>query len=364
MRSVYIHIPFCSDICNYCDFCKVYYDSDVVSRYLDALEFEIAKRYNGEVVSTLYIGGGTPSVLSISELERLFQIISRFNLDSFLEFTFECNVDSLSYDKMLFLFNHGVNRISLGVQTFNDKFLKFLNRGHCSADVVRVVDDLKRVGFRNISVDLMYAFPGESVSDVSSDLDFLLRLDIPHVSTYSLMIEPHTKFFVDGVLSIDEDLDYEMYRLICDRLRDNGYKHYEVSNFSREGFCSRHNLTYWNNFNYYGFGCGASGYIGNVRYDNTRSLNRYLAHDFLWHEDVLSKSDIILNEFILGFRKLDGINISSFSQKYGDIFKYDVINRLILEGKLINDGCNIYINPSYVYISNTILVDFIGEVYE
>ena len=154
-----------------------------------------------------------------------------------------------------------------------------------------------------------------------------------------------------------------MYELICDRLSSNGFNHYEISNFSKSGFESKHNLVYWNNCNYYGFGCGASGYIDNVRYDNTRSLNKYIKGEYRLNEDVLDRNSIIENEFILGFRKINGINICDFNKKYGNIFN-DVVNKKIKEGKLINDGVNVFINPDYIYVSNSILVDFIGEKYE
>lgn len=362
--SIYIHIPFCSSICSYCDFCKVYYNKNMVLKYLEQLDKEVSENYKGELIDTIYVGGGTPSILFLDELIILFKIINRFNLSSDVEFTFECNVESIDYEKLLFLYQNGVNRLSIGVQTFNDKFLKFLNRNHNSDDVVFKINKAKEIGFSNISVDLMYAFDGQSICDVNSDLDKFLSLDINHISTYSLIIEEHTKLYIDGVSNIDENKDLEMYNLICKRLEENGYKHYEISNFGKEGYFSRHNLVYWNNMEYYGFGCGASGYIDGIRYDNTRSLTIYLNGDFLLNSDELSLNTIIENEFILGLRKINGINISDFNEKYGNIFKYDVVNKLIKEGKLINDGINIFINPSYIYISNTILVDFIGEVYE
>jgi len=364
MGSVYIHIPFCDNICSYCDFCKVYYNKNIVINYLNQLYKEVNLNYHGEIINTIYIGGGTPSVLSIDDLKLLFKIIKKFNISDDLEFTFECNIESIDYNKLLFLYHNGVNRLSIGVQTFNDKFLKFLNRNHKSSDVFDKIECAKKIGFNNINIDLMYAFPGQSVDDLNKDLDLFLELDIEHISTYSLIIEEHTKLYIDNVKNISEDLDYKMYNLICDKLEKNGYCHYEISNFSKNGFESKHNLVYWNNLNYYGFGCGASGYIGNIRYDNTRSLTKYLDGNYLLNSDLLDNNIKIENEFILGFRKINGINIVEFNNKYGNIFKYEVVNRLIKEGKLINDGNNIYINPKYIYISNTILIDFMGEMYE
>jgi len=361
--SIYIHIPFCDTICSYCDFCKVFYNSSLVDDYLSALSREVDKYYNGEVIDTIYIGGGTPSCLSYEQLKVLFSIISKFKFNDIYEFTFECNIESIDYDKLKFLFDSGVNRLSIGVQTFNVKFLKFLNRNHTSDLVVNRIRMAREIGFDNINIDLIYAIPGETLDDLNYDIDMFLGLGINHISTYSLILEEHTKLHVDGISSIDEDIDRSMYDLICDRLSSNGFNHYEISNFCKDGYESKHNLVYWNNNNYYGFGCGASGYIGNVRYDNTRSLNKYIKGEYRLNEDVLDRNSIIENEFILGFRKINGINICDFNQKYGNIFN-SVVNKKILEGKLINDGVNIFINPDYIYVSNSILVDFIGEKYE
>lgn len=360
--SVYIHIPFCDNICSYCDFCKVFYNSKLVDDYLNALRNEINLNYKGEVIDTIYIGGGTPSSLNLEQLGILFDIIKVFKLNSDYEFTFECNIENIDFDKLKFLYDHGVNRLSIGVQTFNEKFLKFLNRNHTSDMVVNKIDMAKKIGFNNINIDLIYAIPGETLDDLNHDIDMFLSLDINHISTYSLILEEHTKLYVDGVSNIDEDMDRSMYELICDRL-SNDFNHYEISNFGKPGYESKHNLVYWNNKHYYGFGCGASGYVGNVRYDNTRSLNKYISGNYRMNEDVLDRNTILENEFILGLRKINGINICDFNKKYGNIFN-DVVNRLILEGKLINDGINVYINPDYVYVSNSILVDFMGENYE
>jgi len=361
--SIYVHIPFCDTICSYCDFCKIFYNSKLVDDYLSALSREIDMYYKGEVINTIYIGGGTPSSLSLEQLNVLFNIINKFKLSDNYEFTFECNIESINYDKLKFLYDHGVNRLSIGVQTFNENFLKFLNRNHTCEEVVNKISLAKQIGFNNINIDLIYAIPGETLDDLNYDIDMFLSLDINHISTYSLILEEHTKLYIDGVSSINEDLDRLMYDLICDKLSSNGFIHYEVSNFGKEGFESKHNLVYWNNEHYYGFGCGASGYIDNIRYDNTRSLNKYISGNYRLNEDVLDRNTILENEFILGLRKINGINICDFNKKYGNIFN-DVVNKKILEGKLINDGNNIYINPNYIYVSNSILIDFIGEKYE
>lgn len=352
--SVYIHIPFCQNICSYCDFCKFYYNEKWVDNYLSALEKEIKSNYKGEVVETIYIGGGTPTCLNINQLERLLKLTNLFNKNK-IEFTVETNID-LSLEKIKLLNKYGVNRISIGVQTVNPKYLKFLNRNHTKEDVVNLINLLKKFDF-NINVDLIYAIPGETLEELNKDLDFILSLDVNHISTYSLMIEPHTKLYIDNVSNIDEDLDYEMYKLINKKLEN--YHHYEISNFAKKNYESKHNLVYWNNLNYYGFGLGASGYIDNIRYDNTRSYNNYINGKYTLEKHELDLNEIISNEFILGLRKIDGIDVNNFYNKYNmDITSIDVVKQLLKEKQLILTD-KLKINPKYIYISNTILVNFI-----
>lgn len=353
--SIYIHIPFCKTICSYCDFCKFYYNEKWVDNYLIALEKEIKSKYKNEPINTIYIGGGTPTSLNINQLEKLLQLTKLFNFEK-IEFTVETNVD-LNLDKIKLLKQYGVNRISIGVQTINQKHLKFLNRKHTKEEVINLVNLLKQYDF-NINIDLMYGMPNQTLKELEEDLDFILSLDVNHISTYSLIIEPHTKIYIDNVTNIDEDLDYQMYQLINKKLKN--YVHYEISNFAKEGYYSKHNLVYWNNLEYYGFGIGASGYIDGVRYDNTRSYQNYINGKYILESHKLSKGEKIENEFILGFRKLEGINILDFKTKYDmNILDIDIVKKLLKEGKLSVDNGYLKINPKYIYISNTILVNFI-----
>ena len=365
MTSVYIHIPFCNTICTYCDFCKFLYNKNWIDKYLIELEHEIKNNYKGELLKTIYIGGGTPSILSLNELKKLFSIINNFKIAEDHEFTFECNIESLNEEKLKFLFNNNVNRLSIGIQTFNDENLKFLNRKHNKNDIFTKIEMAKRIGFNNINIDLIYALPNEKLIDLENDITAFLNLNINHISTYSLIIEPHTKLYIDNIKNIDEDLDYEMYKLICDKMKKNNYIHYEISNFAKKGFESRHNLTYWNNKEYYGFGVGASGYIDGVRYDNTRNIQKYLNGEWLENSHKLSLNEKIENEFILGLRKIKGININDFYDKYNlDILKIEVIKNLIKCNKLILKNNNLFINSDYIYIQNEILIDLIGVDYE
>ena len=360
-KSVYIHIPFCDSVCSYCDFCKFIKNDEWIYNYLEELNEEIKQNYKGEIVNTIYIGGGTPSCLNIDELNKLFEIINIFNKSENIEFTFECNIENINEEKLKLLYNNGVNRISIGVQTFNNKFLKFLNRNHNKEMIKEKIELAKQTGFTNINIDLIYALKDQSIEDLKEDLNYFLELDITHISTYSLIIEPHTMLYIKNEENIEEDLDFEMYNTIIDTLGKNGYNHYEVSNFAKVGYESKHNLTYWNNNEYYGFGLGASGYINNIRYDNTRSINEYLKGNYILDKHELSREEQIENEFILGLRKIDGINKEEFFNKYNiDIKSIDVVNKLLKENKLLEDKKNIYINPNYIYVSNDILIEFIN----
>lgn len=361
MKSVYIHIPFCETICSYCDFCKLYYNKKWIEEYLIALRNEISEKYKKEKISTIYIGGGTPSSLSTDELERLFEIVKLINLSSNYEFTFECNIENINFEKLNILYKNNVNRLSIGVQTFNNDYLKYLNRNHTKEDVIEKINMAKKIGFDNINIDLIYAIPGQSLVQLNKDIDLFLELDINHLSTYSLIIEENTQLYINKQENIDQNLDSDMYELICNKLRENGFEHYEISNFAKQGFESKHNLTYWNNENYYGFGLGASGYINNVRYENTRNLNKYLNKKFLYKEKIVSEIECMENEFILGLRKITGLNKSKFYEKFNkNILEFKVIKELLKEGKLIDDGRNIFISNEYVYLSNSILINFIG----
>ena len=363
MKSAYIHIPFCNNICSYCDFCKVFYNEKWVNDYLNALEIEIKTNYKNEILDTIYIGGGTPSSLSIECLNKLFNILKIFKLNKKYEFTFECNIEDINIDKIKILKENKVNRLSIGIQSFNEKNIKLLNRHHTKEEVFEKIKLLKDNGFNNINIDLIYAIPNQTLKELEEDLDCFLKLDIPHISTYSLIIEENTKLYIEGFNNIDDELDYEMYNLINKKLAN--YHHYEISNFAKQGYESKHNLTYWNNNTYYGFGLNAVGYDGKYRYTNTRNINKYLNNNYIYEKEEIPFNEKIENAFILGLRKIDGINIKEFKQKYNlDINDIDIVKKIIKENKLIKDKENIKLNKEYIYISNDILLEFLGGNYE
>ena len=354
--AVYIHIPFCNYICAYCDFCKVFYNKKYINDYLEALNKEIKSNYKGEVITSLYIGGGTPSSLSIDELKSLFNIISIFNLSKDYEFTIEGNPDSLSLDKVKLLKQYGVNRVSLGVETINDKLQSVLERKTSKNSVITCINNLKNNGITNINVDLIYAIIGETLDDLKEDLTFLLSLGIPHISTYSLIIENNTKLKINNIKNIDKSLDRKMYDMISSILKNNNYIHYEISNFSKEGYHSKHNLKYWYNLEYYGFGVGASSYIDNIRYTNTRSITNYIKGKTILDKEILTIKDKMFYEVMLNLRTNRGIDKESFKDKYktniDDIFNYkDLVNNNILE----EDDKYLRVCEEYFYVLDEII---------
>lgn len=358
VKSAYIHIPFCNNICSYCDFCKLLYNKNFVKKYLDALEKEITNNYKNEILDTIYVGGGTPSSLSVSELNKLFSIIKIFKLSKEYEFTFEVNIEDITEEKLEILKENKVNRLSIGIESFNNKYLKYLGRNYTS-DIINEKVELAKKYFDNINVDLMYALKNESLNDLEEDIDKILKLDIKHISCYSLIIEKNTKLYIDNTKYISDDLDSDMYDLI-DKKLENKYHRYEVSNYSITSYESRHNLTYWKNNEYYGFGLGAAGYIDNIRYTNTRNLSKYISGNYEKQEEVLTKEDKIKYEFILGLRLTSGINKDNFNKKYGiNINEIEVIKKLINKGLLIDDKINIYVPKKYFYVLNDILVNFV-----
>lgn len=360
MKSVYIHIPFCNEICTYCDFCKMYYDKNIINNYLDALEKEIKDRYKGETIKTIYIGGGTPNILNILELNKLFKIIDIFNKDKLEEYTIECNVELLDKEKLILFKEKGINRLSLGIQSFNDKILTILGRKHNKNEVFDKIKLSKEIGFNNINIDLIYGIKDQSIETLKKDLDLFLRLDINHISLYSLIIEPNTMLYINKYREIDESLNKEMYDYICNILDENNYKHYEISNYSKEGYKSLHNLVYWHNEEYYGFGLGASSYIDNERFDNTRNIFKYIEGNYILNKEILTKRQTMEYEMILGLRLIEGVNKDLFYQKYGEYIE-DVfdIKELIDNKLLIDNNGYIYIPKDKLFIQNEILINFI-----
>lgn len=356
---IYIHIPFCTSICSYCDFPKLLYNKRYIQNYLSSLKREILSRYKEEEVVSIYIGGGTPTSLDLEELEYLFEIISVFKRNGDIEFTIESNVESLDLDKIKLLKRYGVNRVSLGVQSFQENTLKELNRKHTKEDIFKVIKNLKQENFKNISIDYIYGVHSD-ISEIKEDINAFLELDIPHISCYSLIIESNTVFSINNRGYIEEEKELAMYNYIKGKLTSRGYKQYEISNYSKDGYQSLHNLNYWNNGEYYGLGLGAVSYLDNSRITNTKNFTKYLSNNYIDNIEYEDKNTDMANTFMLGFRKTDGIDIVSFKNKYGvDVLSMEVVRRLINETKLILCDNRLFIAPDYLYLSNEIILEFI-----
>lgn len=370
--SAYVHIPFCTQICYYCDFSKVFIKNQPVDAYLQALIREF-RSYDITELRTLYIGGGTPTSISAVQLDYLLTELSRdLNLNTLEEFTIEANPGDLTVDKIEVLQKSAVNRVSLGVQTFNDKHLKRIGRSHNEAQIYSTIDALKTAGFQNISIDLIYALPGQTMDDVRSNVAKALSLNIPHLSLYSLILEHHTVFMNKmrrGKLHLPtEDLEAEMFEYIISEMERNGFEHYEISNFTKPGFESRHNLMYWDNVEYYGFGAGASGYLDGIRYRNRGPIQHYLKGgsegNARLSEEVLSKNEMMEEELFLGLRKKEGVSIGKFEQKFGTSFEKrygQIVQELQSDGLLKENNGFIQMTKKGLFLGDTVAEKFIVE---
>ena len=360
MKHMYIHIPFCSHICSYCDFCKMFKNDKMIDNYWDALKKEIDEYYNYEEMETVYIGGGTPSCLNSKQLDKLFSILSIVKIKEDYEYTFECNPCDINEELIDILVKNKVNRSSIGIESFNIDNLGFMERKVDFKDIQNKINMIRNKGINNINLDLIYGIPEENIKTLKKDLLLLLKLKPNHISTYSLQIEKHTKIYNEGINPINEELDSKMYFTIINYLKKHKYNHYEISNFALKGYESRHNLSYWNNEEYYGFGLGASGYIHGFRYENTRNLNKYLNGSWHNYEELLSEEAKMNDEIMLGLRKIKGINSTELKNKYNkDLWEACDIKELVNNKELIIKNGYIFINPKYIYMMNEILIKII-----
>ena len=317
VKSLYIHIPFCNKICDYCDFTKLQYFRNFASKYLEALGEEL-ESYRIKDLKTIYVGGGTPTALEDDLFEQLLKIIDPYT-EGVIEYTFEANPESLSLDKIKMLKAHRVNRISLGVQTTDDKILKMVNRDHSFEQVKEAVKNLKDVGIDNINVDLILGLPHTSEKILKKDIENVLSLGVKHVSCYGLTVNPHTVLFNEGFKEPEGDVLRAFYDIVEQELIKDGFVHYEVSNWAKPGYQSEHNLTYWRNEQYYGCGLGASGYIGETRYKNTGNLSQYLERVFVNEKEVVSNKDKRTYQIMLNLRTIEGLEISFVKNKKTEI---------------------------------------------
>ena len=370
--SAYVHIPFCTQICYYCDFSKVFIKNQPVDSYLEHL-IEEYHSYDIKKLRTLYIGGGTPTALSAPQLAFLLEkLTDKLDLSYLEELTIEANPGDLDQEKIAVLKDSPVNRVSLGVQTFNDRMLKQIGRSHLEKDIYENIANLKKAGFDNISIDLIYALPKQTMEDVKTNVAKAIALDIPHMSLYSLILENHTVFMNRmrrGKLPLPkEDLEAEMFEYIIAELEKAGFEHYEISNFSKPGFESCHNLMYWDNAEYYGIGAGASGYVDGVRYKNHGPIRHYLqaveAGNARVQEEVLTLKEKMEEEMFLGLRKKSGVSKKRFEEKFGLSFEDQygsVVSELTEQGLLVPDRDIVRMTKQGLFLGDTVAEKFILE---
>ena len=370
--SAYVHIPFCTQICYYCDFSKVFIKNQPVDSYLEHL-LEEFRSYDIQKLRTLYIGGGTPTALSAPQLEVLLKGLTKnLDLSALEELTIEANPGDLDEDKIAVLKNSAVNRVSLGVQTFDDKMLKKIGRSHLEKDIYENIDRLKLAGFDNISIDLIYALPGQTMEQVKDNVAKAIGLDIPHMSLYSLILENHTVFMNRmrrGKLPLPkEELEAEMFEYIIAELERAGFEHYEISNFSKSGFESRHNLMYWDNAEYYGIGAGASGYVNGIRYKNHGPIRHYLSAveegNARITEEHLSQKEQMEEEMFLGLRKKSGVSMARFEEKFGRSFDGlygKIVKDLVQQGLMQIESDRVRMTKRGLFLGDTVAERFILE---
>ncbi len=350
INSLYIHIPFCTHICHYCDFTKLFYNKKFSEPYFEALFCELDS-YHINIVDTIYVGGGTPTSLSIEELENLLRKISQYKSDA-CEFTVEANVENLTVEKLRLMKAYGVNRLSIGIESTNNKMLLAIGRKHTFEDAVKVVELAKQEGFSNINIDLIYGFPHQTLNDLKIDLENILKLNTEHISIYSLIVSEGTRFFNDKISEQNEDDSRIYYDEILRTLRANGYERYEVSNFARNGNYSKHNLTYWRDEEYYGIGLGASGYVNGVRYTNTKNLDKYLSKAFIDTKETISKKTELEDFLLCNLRLEQGFDKKTFKNRFGEEFESMFKDKL---AELINNRL-ILINNDRIMLSDEGLI--------
>lgn len=365
VKSAYIHIPFCRSKCNYCSFVSGV-NVDKKLGYLYSLLKEIDYYYDGTPLETLYIGGGTPSVMEADELGKIF---SKFCFVENPEITIEVNPNDVTLDYMSALKFAGFNRISMGAQSFNDNILKLIGRRHNSDEIYKAVEIVKKVGFSNISLDLIYGLPTQSLEDFRYDLNELIKLDINHISLYGLKIDEGCYFYNNRPDNIpDEDMQADMYLLAGELTSKNGYKHYEVSNYAKSGFNSRHNTNYWKCGEYWGFGLSAHGFVDNIRYSNTTDLGEYLSsptsREF---GKFMTQQEKLEERIFLGLRLEEGIDVNKINKDFNIDFetKYkQVIDKYTDSGHIIKTNFGYKLSDSPVnngfLLSNIILADFMN----
>ena len=372
--SLYIHIPFCAQKCLYCDFPSFARKDHLRKAYIEALNKEIInlrEKHNNLEINTIFIGGGTPSVLESNELECLLKEIAKLNMAKDIEYSMECNPGNLTEEKLEVMKKYGVNRISMGLQAKQDNLLKGLGRIHNYKTFKENFLLAKKVGFNNINVDLMFGLPNQKLNEWEETLREIISLEPAHISAYSLIIEEGTAFYnlyENNKLKLPtEEEERKMYHLAKKILEENGFNQYEISNYAKEGKECRHNLAYWNMDNWIGVGSAAASYINGKRIKNISSVEEYINSINEKGEAVEeiinnSKNDNMEEFMFMGLRKINGIDENEFKNRFSmninDVYG-EILNKYIGEGLLIRESGRIFLSEKGIEISNIIMADFL-----
>ncbi len=372
--SLYIHIPFCKAKCNYCDFASYPHKEYIYEEYISALLEEIktvSQRYTDYCVKTVFIGGGTPTVLSENNLVNIMKCLKKyFNIEGKAEITIESNPKTIEYSKLIALKQAGVNRLSIGLQAWQNRLLKKLGRIYTIDDFKESFNLARKAGFNNINLDLMFTLPSQTLEDWEETLKETLKLNPEHISAYSLIVEEGTPFgdmYNQGKLEIpDEEIDRKMYYRTIEVLKENGYRHYEISNFAKKGFESRHNIVYWKKEEYVGMGLGAHSYVAQKRYHNTYDLQKYISetnkNNIVEDVEINSINDEYAEFMFLGLRLIEGISVKDFEMRFNkDI--YDIYEKQIEEcveyGLLYQNKDKIALTLRGIDVSNVVFEKFL-----
>ncbi|NGT10286.1 oxygen-independent coproporphyrinogen III oxidase [Clostridium perfringens] len=372
--SLYIHIPFCAQKCLYCDFPSFARKDHLRKAYIEALNKEIIslrEKHNNLEINTIFIGGGTPSVLEADELECLLKEVAKLNMAKDIEYSMECNPGNLTEEKLEVMKKYGVNRISMGLQAKQDNLLKGLGRIHNYKTFKENFLLAKKVGFNNINVDLMFGLPNQRLNEWEETLREIISLEPAHISAYSLIIEEGTAFYNlyenDKLKLPTEEEERKMYHLAKKILEENGFNQYEISNYAKEGKECRHNLAYWNMDNWIGVGSASASYIDGKRIKNISSVEKYINSINEKGEAVEeiinnSKNDNMEEFMFMGLRKINGIDENEFKNRFSmninDVYG-EILNKYIDEGLLIRESGRIFLSEKGIEISNIIMADFL-----
>lgn len=376
MAGLYIHIPFCESKCIYCDFYSMANNKHLIDNYIDVLLVEGAERkneLNAETLTTVYLGGGTPSLLSITQLSKLVNGLKKvFDFSAVEEFTIEVNPDDVKVEYIQHAKSLGINRVSMGVQSFCDEDLRFINRRHTVKQATDAIHIIKEAGINNISIDLIYGIPGQNIEIWKNNVDTAISLSVQHISAYTLMYEEGTRLSVmrslGKITEVDDDVVAAMYGYLVAQLKSNGYTHYEISNFALPGFHSRHNSSYWNLTPYLGLGVAAHSFDGTVRRFNPSNLKKYLdalSDGKLCVEvEKITKAEKYDEYVMLRLRTADGIEADELMHRFGEQYYQFFIEKakpLVSECFLINENGRFYIPENHIMISDNITCDLLWD---